>query len=123
VVRVRRAVIKPRGKSQQHYVRSIQQHDINFGIGPAGTGKTYLAVACAVAALESDQVRRILLVRPRSRPARNSASCRATSRRRSTRICAALRRALRDARLREREQADRAPRHRGLPARLHARAR
>ena len=64
VVRVRRAVIKPRGKSQQHYVRSIQQHDINFGIGPAGTGKTYLAVACAVEALENDQVRRILLVRP-----------------------------------------------------------
>jgi len=64
VVRLRRAVIKPRGRSQQHYVRAIQQHDINFGIGPAGTGKTYLAVACAVAALESDQVRRILLVRP-----------------------------------------------------------
>jgi len=64
VLRLKRALIKPRGKSQQHYVRSIQQHDINFGIGPAGTGKTYLAVACAVAALESDQVRRILLVRP-----------------------------------------------------------
>lgn len=63
-IRVRRALIRPRGKSQQHYVRSIQQHDINFGIGPAGTGKTYLAVASAVAALETEQVRRILLVRP-----------------------------------------------------------
>jgi phosphate starvation-inducible protein PhoH and related proteins len=64
VLRLRRALIKPRGKTQQHYVRSITQHDINFGIGPAGTGKTYLAVACAVAALEADHVRRILLVRP-----------------------------------------------------------
>ncbi len=64
VLRVRRALIRPRGKSQQLYVRSIQQNDINFGIGPAGTGKTYLAVACAVAALEVEQVRRILLVRP-----------------------------------------------------------
>ena len=64
VVRTRRCAIKPRGRSQQHYVRAMGSHDINFGIGPAGTGKTYLAVACAVAALESEQVRRILLVRP-----------------------------------------------------------
>jgi phosphate starvation-inducible PhoH-like protein len=64
VVRTRRALIKPRGRTQQHYVQSIGVHDINFGVGPAGTGKTYLAVACAVAALEADQVRRILLVRP-----------------------------------------------------------
>jgi phosphate starvation-inducible PhoH-like protein len=64
VIRIRKCLIKPRGHNQQHYVRSIQQHDINFGIGPAGTGKTYLAVACAVSALENDQVRRILLVRP-----------------------------------------------------------
>jgi len=63
-VRTRKMLVRPRGRSQQHYMRSIQGHDINFGIGPAGTGKTYLAVACAVAALESDQVRRILLVRP-----------------------------------------------------------
>jgi len=56
--------IQPRGPNQQNYVRSIQEHDINFGIGPAGTGKTYLAVACAVDALEREQVRRILLVRP-----------------------------------------------------------
>lgn len=63
-IRTRKSLIKPRGQSQQAYVRSIQQNDINFGIGPAGTGKTYLAVACAVAALETEQVRRILLVRP-----------------------------------------------------------
>lgn len=64
VIRLRRAAIKPRGANQRGYVRCIQQQDINFGIGPAGTGKTYLAVACAVAALEQEQVRRILLVRP-----------------------------------------------------------
>ncbi|HCU89823.1 MAG TPA: phosphate starvation-inducible protein PhoH, partial [Gammaproteobacteria bacterium] len=49
---------------QRAYIKNIRQHDVNFGIGPAGTGKTYLAVACAVAALESDQVRRLCLVRP-----------------------------------------------------------
>lgn len=64
VIRLRRAAIKPRGNNQRGYVGSINKHDINFGIGPAGTGKTYLAVACAVAALEQEQVRRILLVRP-----------------------------------------------------------
>jgi phosphate starvation-inducible PhoH-like protein len=64
VIRTRKGGIKPRGKHQREYVRSIFRHDINFGIGPAGTGKTYLAVACAVDALEQDQVRRILLVRP-----------------------------------------------------------
>ena len=64
VVRTKRMLIRPRGRSQQSYVRAITSHDVNFGIGPAGTGKTYLAVACAVAALEADQVRRILLVRP-----------------------------------------------------------
>jgi phosphate starvation-inducible PhoH-like protein len=64
LIRTRRALVRPRGRSQQHYLRSIASHDINFGIGPAGTGKTYLAVASAVAALESEQVRRILLVRP-----------------------------------------------------------
>lgn len=56
--------VKPRGKHQREYVKSIQQHDINFGIGPAGTGKTYLAVACAVHALAKEQVNRVLLVRP-----------------------------------------------------------
>ncbi len=56
--------VKPRGKNQINYVRAIRAADINFGIGPAGTGKTYLAVACAVEAFEQERVRRILLVRP-----------------------------------------------------------
>jgi len=63
-IRTKRTTIKPRGDTQQSYIRSIRKHDINFGIGPAGTGKTYLAVACAVEALEREEVRRILLVRP-----------------------------------------------------------
>ncbi len=56
--------VKPRGAHQQDYVESIYRFDINFGIGPAGTGKTYLAVAAAVEALVQDRVQRILLVRP-----------------------------------------------------------
>ena len=64
IIRAKKATIKPRGKNQQGYVRAIQTHDVNFGIGPAGTGKTYLAVACAVEALLADKVSRILLVRP-----------------------------------------------------------
>jgi len=63
-IRTKRAAVKPRGVNQQRYVQAIQNHDINFGIGPAGTGKTYLAVACAVEALLSDKVERLLLVRP-----------------------------------------------------------
>ncbi len=63
-IRTLKGAIKPRGENQKDYVRKIFRHDINFGIGPAGTGKTYLAVACAVQALEEEQVRRILLVRP-----------------------------------------------------------
>ncbi|UTW00832.1 PhoH family protein [Marinomonas rhizomae] len=64
VIKTRKAFIKPKGKNQQGYVKLIRKHDINFGIGPAGTGKTYLAVACAVEALEADRVERIMLVRP-----------------------------------------------------------
>ncbi len=60
----RHTPIKPHSPNQAHYVKNIQSHDVNFGIGPAGTGKTYLAVACAVAALEQELVSRILLVRP-----------------------------------------------------------
>ena len=63
-VRTKRAIIKARGANQRVYIENIRKHDISFGIGPAGTGKTYLAVACAVAALESEQVRRLCLVRP-----------------------------------------------------------
>ena len=63
-IRTRRKVIRGRGINQNDYIRSIQSHDLAFGIGPAGTGKTYLAVACAVEALEKDLVRRLILVRP-----------------------------------------------------------
>ncbi len=59
-----RSLIKARGKNQQDYLLKVLKHDINFGIGPAGTGKTFLAVACAIQALERDQVRRIVLTRP-----------------------------------------------------------
>ena len=64
VIRTKRASIKPRGANQQGYVRTIKYNDINFGIGPAGTGKTFLAVACAVESLLEERVKRILLVRP-----------------------------------------------------------
>lgn len=60
----RRNNIIPHSANQELYLKNIQSYDINFGIGPAGTGKTYLAVACAITALEKEQVSRILLVRP-----------------------------------------------------------
>jgi len=60
----RRSVIKPRGSNQEDYVKAIYDNDVVFGIGPAGTGKTYLAVACAVEALEKDNIRKLVLVRP-----------------------------------------------------------
>ena len=63
-IRTRRGVVKGKGVNQQQYLRNIGQFDLVFGIGPAGTGKTYLAVACAVEALEREQVRRLVLVRP-----------------------------------------------------------
>ena len=63
-IQTRRKLIRPRGANQMAYMRRIRDHDLAFGIGPAGTGKTYLAVASAVDALEHEQVRRIVLVRP-----------------------------------------------------------
>jgi phosphate starvation-inducible PhoH-like protein len=63
-IKTKRGVIKPRNPSQSDYVANITSHDITFGVGPAGTGKTYLAVAAAVDALERQEVRRILLTRP-----------------------------------------------------------
>ena len=63
-LRTPKCVIKGRSAHQREYIQNIQKHDINFGIGPAGTGKTYLAVAAAVDALESNRVNRIVLVRP-----------------------------------------------------------
>lgn len=64
LIKTKKATIKPRGGKQQHYVNAVRRNDINFGVGPAGTGKTYLAVACAVESLMQDNVERILLVRP-----------------------------------------------------------
>ncbi|MGH8157973.1 MAG: PhoH family protein [Rhodanobacter sp.] len=64
VIKVKRGVIKGRGPNQARYLHAIASHDINFGVGPAGTGKTYLAVASAVEALEANRVQRLLLVRP-----------------------------------------------------------
>ena len=63
-IQTRRKLIRPRGANQTLYMRNIRSHDLAFGIGPAGTGKTYLAVAAAVDALESEEIRRIVLVRP-----------------------------------------------------------
>ena len=63
-IKTKRGVIKPRGEHQQAYLRNILTHDISFGIGPAGTGKTFLAVAAAVESLERQEIRRILLTRP-----------------------------------------------------------
>jgi phosphate starvation-inducible PhoH-like protein len=60
----RRDSIRARGAHQREYLANIHAHDLSFGIGPAGTGKTYLAVACAVEALQAERVRRIVLVRP-----------------------------------------------------------
>lgn len=64
VIHTQRGGVRGRGANQKHYLQNIRTHDLTFGIGPAGTGKTYLAVACAVDALQSDRVRRIVLVRP-----------------------------------------------------------
>lgn len=63
-IRTRKGLIRGRGPNQRDYLRRIQTHDLSFGIGPAGTGKTYLAVASAVEALEQDSVQRLVLVRP-----------------------------------------------------------
>ena len=64
VIRTPHGTIVPRGANQKHYLQHITANDLNFGIGPAGTGKTYLAVACAVQALEQEKVSRLVLVRP-----------------------------------------------------------
>ncbi|WP_075188221.1 PhoH family protein [Teredinibacter haidensis] len=64
IIRTKKCTIKPRGDNQKDYVAAVRTNDINFGVGPAGTGKTYLAVACAVESLLKDEVERILLVRP-----------------------------------------------------------
>ncbi len=63
-IQTKRGLIKPHSPNQGLYIDRILNHDINFGLGPAGTGKTYLAVACAVSALEKEQISRVVLVRP-----------------------------------------------------------
>lgn len=63
-IKTKRGVIKPRNQNQHAYIQNVLTNDISFGIGVAGTGKTYLAVACAVEALERQEIRRILLTRP-----------------------------------------------------------
>jgi phosphate starvation-inducible PhoH-like protein len=64
VIQTRLKRIRPRGTNQTAYMRAMRDYDLSFGIGPAGTGKTYLAIAAAVDALENEHVRRIVLVRP-----------------------------------------------------------
>ncbi len=64
IIHTQRGGIRGRGPNQRKYLEAIRNNDLTFGIGPAGTGKTYLAVASAVAALQTDRVRRIVLVRP-----------------------------------------------------------
>ena len=64
LIKTHKKSVKPRGSNQVNYIRAIRSFDINFGVGPAGTGKTYLAVACAVEAFEQERIKRILLVRP-----------------------------------------------------------
>ena len=63
-IKTKRGLVRGRTNNQKKYLSNIKNHDVNFGIGPAGTGKTYLAVACAVAAMEQDIARRLVLVRP-----------------------------------------------------------
>jgi phosphate starvation-inducible PhoH-like protein len=63
-IKTKRKIIRPRGNNQIKYVKAVRENDINFAVGPAGTGKTWLAIACAVEALEKNKVDRILLVRP-----------------------------------------------------------
>ena len=63
-VRVKRGTLRGRGDNQRKYLHAIATHDINFGVGPAGTGKTFLAVAMAVDALNQSRVQRLILVRP-----------------------------------------------------------
>ena len=63
-IKTKRGMIRGRGLNQQDYLKKITAHDINFGVGPAGTGKTYLAVACAIEALQNEKVSKIILVRP-----------------------------------------------------------
>src|SRR5690606_21223957 len=63
-IKVKRGTVRGRGANQSKYLHQIATHDINLGIGPAGTGKTFLAVAMATEALNESRVQRLILVRP-----------------------------------------------------------
>ena len=88
VLRTRRSDLEGRTPNQRQYLRHILDHDMAFGIGPAGTGKTFLAVACAVDALERTQVQRIVLTRPAVEAGERLGFSPAIWRRRSIRTCA-----------------------------------
>jgi phosphate starvation-inducible protein PhoH and related proteins len=81
-------VIQPKSQGQATYLQAIQEHDIVIGIGPAGTGKTYLAVAAAVDALYRKRVKRIILARPAVEAGENLGFLPGTCRRRWTPTCA-----------------------------------
>ena len=74
-IKTKRGVIKPRTPNQAQYIANILDYDITFGVGSGGYGKTYLAVAAAVDALERQEIRRILLTRPAVEAGENRASC------------------------------------------------
>ena len=109
-------------RNQAQYIANIVRHDISFGIGPAGTGKTYLAVAAAVDALERQEIRRILLTRP---AVEGGGEARLPARgplpEGGSLPAPPLRRPVRDAGLRAGGEADGAQHHRGGAARLYAR--
>ncbi len=113
--------IRPKTLNQKRYVDAIDTNTIVFGIGPAGTGKTYLAMAKAVQALQTKQVTRIILTRPAVDPVSDWAFCPEPSARRSTRICAdALRRAARHDGCRGHPETDGSRGDRGCAAGLYA---
>ena len=76
-------VVRPRSGGQTRYLKALLENELVFCVGPAGTGKTYLAVAMAVTGLRKGRIKKIVLVRPRSRPVNTWGSCPATSRPRS----------------------------------------
>jgi phosphate starvation-inducible PhoH-like protein len=80
-------MVQPRSPNQRKYVEAIEQNDMTFGLGPAGTGKTYLAVAMAVSALMAKKVSRIILVRPAVEAGERLGFLPDRCRKRSTRIC------------------------------------
>ncbi len=87
VLSSRGRTIRPKTLNQRRYVDAIDRHTIVFGIGPVSTGKTYLAMAKAVRALQDKQVNRIILTRPAVEAGSGSGSCPARSTRRSTPTC------------------------------------